>query len=156
MKTLFLMRHGHSPSASEAGVATDALRPLSKQGREEILSMAQELSKRSGRPGLILHSPLTRAAQTGAAAAEALCLQKAAEVFAPLDNTLPPEEVLAALAARAGNVEKVLAVGHQPQVGEITMLLTRTLFDFRPGGIVAVELGEKNRLLWTLNYDELR
>ncbi|OGS35798.1 MAG: hypothetical protein A2506_07015 [Elusimicrobia bacterium RIFOXYD12_FULL_66_9] len=156
MKILFLMRHGQSPSPSEAGVASDALRPLSEQGRQDVLRMAREIVKRGGRPRLLLHSPLTRAAQTGATAADTLKPPEGTFVFPPLDNTRPPEEVLGELEARAASVEEVLAVGHQPQVGEIASLLTGSIFDIRPGGIVAVETGPAPRLLWTLNPEELR
>jgi len=69
MKRLYLMRHGHAPSPSEAGVATEALRPLSEKGRSDARRIAAELVKRGARPALILHSPLARAVQTAQAAA---------------------------------------------------------------------------------------
>lgn len=156
MKILFLMRHGQSPTAAEAGVASDALRPLSEQGRKDVRLMALEIVKRGGRPRILLHSPLTRALQTASAAAEAIEPDEGTFVFPPLDNTRPPAEVLDELAARASRVEEVLAVGHQPQVGEIAALLTGSLYDIRPGGVVAVETGKSPRLLWALNPEELR
>ena len=156
MKILFLMRHGQSPTAAEAGVASDALRPLSERGRQDVRLMALEIVKRGGRPRLLLHSPLTRALQTASAAAEALRPDAGSFVLPALDNTRPAEEVLAELETRASSVEQVLAVGHQPQVGEIAALLTRNIYDIRPGGIVAVATGPSPRLLWALNPDELR
>lgn len=155
MRILFLMRHGQSPSACEAGVASDALRPLSRQGREEVRLMALEIVRRDGRPRLVLHSPLTRAVQTAAAAAEALNCAEGTFVFPALDNTRPAGEVLGELGVRAADVSEVLAVGHQPQVGEIASMLTGAVYDIRPGGVVAVELGGPPRLLWTLNPEEL-
>lgn len=156
MKILFLMRHGQSLTAAEAGVASDALRPLSEQGRRDVRLMAREIVKRGGRPELLLHSPLTRALQTGAVAAEALQPAAGTFVFPSLDNTRPPEEVLGALEARASSIAEVLAVGHQPQMGELAALLTSAIYDIRPGGVVAVETGSSPRLLWTLNPEELR
>ena len=155
MKILFLMRHGQSPSAAEAGVANDALRPLSERGRQDVRRMAQEIVKHGGRPHILLHSPLTRAIQTGAAAAETLKPVMGTFVFPPLDNTRSPREVLAELEARASSVDEVLVVGHQPQLGEIAALLTGSTHDIRPGGVVAMELGNSPRLLWTLNPEEL-
>jgi phosphohistidine phosphatase len=152
VKKLYLMRHGHSPTPAEAGVRTDALRPLSDKGRADARRVAEALFKRGGRPALILHSPLLRAVQTAAAAAAAL--QAAAEPFAPLDNTLPPQEALAALEKRAGAVDEVLAVGHQPQIGELAALLTGRSIEFRPAGLAAVELGPETRVLWTLSAEE--
>jgi phosphohistidine phosphatase len=153
MKRLYLMRHGHAPTPAEAGVKTDALRPLSDMGRRAARLMAEEIVKRGGRPTLILHSPLLRAVETAAAAA--LALKTPAETFRLLDNTRPADEALAALETRAAAVDEVLAVGHQPQLGELAALLTDEIFEIRPAGVVAVEWAPQPRLLWTLNADEL-
>lgn len=153
MKKLYLMRHGHAPTTAESGVKSDALRPLSERGRADARRMAAELKRRGGRPALILHSPLVRAVQTAGAAAAELAVP--AEVLAALDNTRPAEEVLAALSERAADADEVLAVGHQPQLGELAALLTRQLFDLRPAGLVAVETAPAARLLWARNADEL-
>lgn len=147
------MRHGHSPTLAEAGVKSDALRPLSDKGRADARRMAEELLKRGGRPALVLHSPLLRAAQTAAAVAQVL--QVPAEAFAFLDNTRPAPEVLAALQKRAPDAGEVLAVGHQPQIGELAALLTGQIFEFRPAGLVALELSPRPVPLWSLNADEL-
>ena len=155
MKRLYLMRHGHSPSTVEARVAQDALRPLSEQGRQDSRRMVAELARRGGAPGLILHSPLLRAVQTAAEAAAALGPKALREVFPALDNTKPAEEVERALAARAASVDEVLAVGHQPQIGEVAALLGKSLFEMRPGAIVAFELSPAVRVLWSLS-PELR
>lgn len=149
MKRLYLMRHGHAPTPAEAGVSKDALRPLSDQGREDARRMAAELLRRGGAPGLILHSPLLRAAQTAAEAASVLRPASGSAVFAPLDNTRPAEEVAAELDARCASIEEVLAVGHQPQVGEIAALLGKVLVEMPPATIVALELTPVARLLWT-------
>lgn len=152
MRRLYLLRHGHSPSVSEAGVRSDEVRPLSERGRADARAAAEDLRRRGGRPSLLLHSPLLRAVQTAQAAAEALGL--AAEPFQPLDNVLSPEEALRELRARAGASGEVLAVGHQPQVGEIAALLTGAALEVRPAGLVAVELEPQPRLLWARNPGE--
>ena len=154
MKKLYLMRHGHSPTTTEAGVSKDALRPLSGQGREDARRMAAELAKRGGAPQLILHSPLLRAAQTAAETAVILRPVSGVEVFAALDNTKPADEVERALAARAASIDEVLAVGHQPQIGEIAALIAETLFEMRPAAIVALELYPSIRVLWTVSPDK--
>jgi phosphohistidine phosphatase len=154
MKRLYLMRHGHSPSTQEAGVSKDALRPLSDQGREDARRMAAELTRRGGAPILILHSPLLRAVQTAAEMAKVLKPASGVEVFAALDNTRPAEEVERALAARAASVDEVLAVGHQPQVGEIAALLGKTLFEMRPAAIVAIEFYPSIRILWASSPEQ--
>ncbi len=156
MKRLYLMRHGHSPTTTEAGVAKDAQRPLSDLGREDARRMAAELARRGGAPGLILHSPLLRAVQTAAAAAGVLKPAGGSEIFAALDNTQSAEEVESAIAARAASVDEVLAVGHQPQIGEIAALIGKTLFEFRPAAIVAIELQPSLRVLWTITPEQAK
>jgi phosphohistidine phosphatase len=153
VKKLYLMRHGHSPAPAEAGVKTDALRPLSEKGRLDATRMAEEILKRGGRPTLVLHSPLLRAVQTAAAAA--LAVGNPAEPFQFLDNTRAPDVVLAALEKRAAAGDELLAVGHQPQIGELAALLTDEVFEIRPAGVVAIEFAPQPRLLWSLNADEL-
>lgn len=147
------MRHGNALSTSEAGVGTDALRPLSDKGRRDVPRMAAELSRREGAPALILHSPLRRAAETAGLAAAVL--KAAPEPFTPLDNTLPPDQVLEHLEERAGKSAAVLAVGHQPQLGEVAAMVAGAVLELRPGGVVALELGSRPRLLWSLNPEEL-
>lgn len=153
MKRLYLMRHGHSPTTSESGVKSDALRPLSERGRADAARMASEIARRGAKPALILHSPLTRAVQTARAAAAALGVP--AETFDLLDNTRPPGTVLDGLQERAPSIDDVLAIGHQPQIGEIAAMLTGQIFEIRPAGVVAVELASEAKLLWSLNVDEL-
>jgi phosphohistidine phosphatase len=151
MKRLYLMRHGHAPTTTEAGVPADALRPLSDAGREDARRMAAELLRRGGAPSLILHSPLLRAAQTAAEVASVLKPSAGRESFAALDNTRPAEEVEREIAARAASVDEVLAVGHQPQIGEIAALIGKTLFEMRPAAIVAIEVSPVPRVLWSLS-----
>jgi phosphohistidine phosphatase SixA len=156
MKRLYLMRHGHAPTTAEARVAKDALRPLSDGGREDARRMAAELARRGGAPALILHSPLLRAAQTAAEMAAVLKPAGGSHAFTALDNTRPAEEVSREIAARAAAVDEVLAVGHQPQIGEIAALIGETVFELRPGTIVAIELSPKPRVLWALGPEQLK
>lgn len=156
MKRLYLMRHGHSPTPAEAGVSKDALRPLSERGRDDVRRMAAELKRRGGAPGLILHSPLLRAVQTAAEAASVLEPSSGAQVYAPLDNTRSAEEVAAELAERGAEVDEVLAIGHQPQVGEIAALLGRVLVEMPPATIVALELTPVARILWTASPENTK
>ena len=154
MKRIYLMRHGHSPSTMEAGVGKDALRPLSDQGRADARRMAAELARLGCAPTLILHSPLLRAVQTAAEMASVLKPSGGREVFAALDNTRPAEEVEREIAARAASVDEVLAVGHQPQIGEIIALLGKASFEMRPATIVAIELSPMPRVLWAMSPEQ--
>lgn len=149
---LFLLRHGQSPSASEAGVSTDAERPLSPKGRADALDSAKEILAKGGKPTLILHSPLRRAVETAAAAAEVLKPARGTLSFDALANALPPPELQEALSPhlRAG---ELLAVGHQPQLGELACHLCRQVFDLRPAGVIALDAPKSGeaKLLWSRN-----
>jgi phosphohistidine phosphatase len=153
MKTIYLMRHGHSPSTSEAGVRLDALRPLSDRGRSDATRVAKEILRRGGKPTMILHSPLLRAVQTAENAAAALSLKP--RVCPALDNTWPPDQALAELKSSAKGMMELLAIGHQPQIGEIVSQLIDGVFEIRPAGIVAIALDPTPKLLWAVNADEL-
>ena len=156
MKRLYLMRHGHSPSTTESGVAKDALRPLSEKGRAHTRLIAAELTRRGATPSLILHSPLIRAVQTAAELAALLKPSGGSVVFAALDNTRPAEEVESAIAARAQGHLEVLCVGHQPQIGEVITLIGKALVEMRPATLVALEMSAAPRILWSLDPEQLQ
>jgi phosphohistidine phosphatase len=149
---LYVMRHGHSPSPREAGVNSDFERPLSEAGRRAVKAAAEHLAAKGGTPLIILHSPLLRAAQTAAAAAAVLKPASGLEVFQPLKNELPAAELTAELKQRCSGFTEVLAVGHQPQLGELVAFLTGMLTELRPGGMAALDMsGASPRLLWSRN-----
>lgn len=150
---LYLLRHGHSPSIAQAGVASDFLRPLSEAGTKDVERISLEL-KRRGAPELILHSPLLRASSSAALAQAVLAPSRGMELFPPLQNELPASELLEALKRRCRDVGEVLAVGHQPQLGELCAHLTGCLRELRPAGLIALELSPA-RFLWACSPDEL-
>lgn len=153
---LYLLRHGHALSATEAKVASDADRPLSDQGLADVSRMALYLSSRGVVPNLILHSPLKRARQTAAHARSAWPSHPAIEVFDPLANILGPEELLDRLLERSAGVPELLAVGHQPQLGELARHLSDAQFALRPAGVIALETTDKKaRTLWAFNPEDL-
>lgn len=147
---LYLLRHGHSPSVIEAKVEDDFHRPLSEQGRQGVTSTLLELLRKGGAPALILHSPLQRAVETAGLASKLLKPAQGSEFFMPLNNELPPPELLQALQRRCHGLEEVLAVGHQPQLGELAAELTGKVCALRPGGLIALDLAG-SRLLWACN-----
>ncbi|HVE12784.1 MAG TPA: histidine phosphatase family protein [Elusimicrobiota bacterium] len=152
---IYLMRHGHSPSALEAGVESDAERPLSKRGREDARRAARHLLARGARPALILVSPLLRARATAAEAAAELRPAPPERVFTPLDNRVSGAELLPLLLAEA-DAEEVLVVGHQPQLGDAVQSLLDREFHFQPAGVAALECSRGTaRLLWAANPQDI-
>ncbi|HAM36619.1 MAG TPA: phosphohistidine phosphatase SixA [Elusimicrobia bacterium] len=154
---LYLLRHGQSATASEAGVARDFDRPLSPLGRDDVHRMARYLAEQGARPGVILHSPLLRAAQTAEVALSVLKPSQGLEAFAPLANELPAEDLAAELTRRGAGIAELLAVGHQPQLGELLAHLAKVPFSLRPGGVAALEIKAEGpaSFLWARNPEEI-
>jgi phosphohistidine phosphatase len=125
---LFLVRHAHAADGSP-----DELRRLSKEGRRQ----AGVLGRRFAELELdaVLTSPLLRARETADAIGRA--------TGAPVrpDERLAPGATVDGVrdaAREAGRT--VVAVGHEPDCGEIAAALTGTDHAFPPAGVVELEL----------------
>jgi phosphohistidine phosphatase len=138
---------------AEAGVRHDAERPLSEQGREDVRAAAREiLSRGETAPLVVFHSPLRRAAQSASEAAGVLQPKLGTRAFEPLSNQMTGEMLYSYLLRECQDQEFV-AVGHQPQLGEMVAYLTGQVVEIRPGGIVALATDDKGKatLLWSRN-----
>jgi phosphohistidine phosphatase len=125
---LFVVRH-----AEAAPGDPDELRPLTGAGR----ATARALGARFGDVDVdaVLTSPLLRARETAEAIGRATGIEPAA------DERLAPGATAASLQAAAkGKGATVVAVGHQPDCGEIVLALTGREERFPPGGVVEVQL----------------
>ena len=125
---LFLVRHAHAVDGTP-----DELRPLSDQGREQARELAARLA--ATLPDVVLSSPLLRARETADAIGRA--------TGAPVrpDERLAPGATVDGVrdaAREAGRT--VVAVGHEPDCGEIAAALTDTDHAFPPAGVVELEL----------------
>lgn len=142
MKRLVLMRHGHAPGALAAGVDCDALRPLSAQGVDEVRQSALKLKACGVGFGLILASPLLRAAQTAAAVSEVLRVR--VSTLQELDGNCGPALVWKALLPVLKEQEAVIVVGHQPIMGLLAgALLKKTPLPFATADFALLALGER-------------
>jgi phosphohistidine phosphatase len=125
---LFVVRH-----AEAAPGDPDDLRPLTAAGRAVARALGERLA--AEHVDAVVSSPLLRARET----AEAIA--RGARATAEPDERLSPgagvEELRAAVAGRGA---VVVAVGHQPDCGEIVLALTGVERPFPPGGAVEVEL----------------
>jgi phosphohistidine phosphatase len=125
---VFLVRH-----ASAAPGTPDEDRRLTVEGRAEALGLGQSLAAE----GLdaVVSSPLCRARETATAVAEAAGLE------ASVDEGLAPGASLATLrGALAGYGETVVAVGHQPDCGNIFEELTGERRPFPTASFAELEL----------------
>ena len=109
---LYLVRH-----AKAAPGDPDQLRPLTPEGREQARLLADRLADE--RPDAIVTSPLLRARETADVLARACGLE--AE---PDERLAPGATSIDARQAAAGHGERVVLVGHQPDLGRIAAALT--------------------------------
>jgi len=109
---LYLVRH-----AKAAPGDPDQLRPLTPEGREQARLLADRLADE--RPDAIVTSPLLRARETADVLARACGLE------AEPDERLAPGATSAdARGAASGRGERIVLVGHQPDLGRIAAALT--------------------------------
>lgn len=142
MKRLALVRHGHSPAAVAAGVDSDTLRPLSQQGLEGARESALKLKASGVRFGLILSSPLLRAAQTAEVLSRELGVPVA--TLEELDGGCGPALAWKALCPVFKEHDAVIAVGHQPVMGLLAgALLRKPPLPFSPADFALLALGER-------------
>jgi phosphohistidine phosphatase SixA len=125
---LFLVRH-----AEAAAGEPDDLRPLTAAGREAARELGERLA--AYHPQAVLSSPLLRARQT------ASLIGRACGLPAEADDRLAPGASADDLrAATEGRGATVVAVGHQPDCGEIVLALTGREVPFPPAGVQELEL----------------
>jgi len=126
---LYLVRH-----AKAAPGDPDELRPLTAEGREQARLLAGRLA--AEQPEAVVTSPLLRARETAELLARACGLQ--AEPDDRLAPGATPDEVRATAAGRG---ERVVVVGHQPDLGRVVAALTGgTEPPFPPAGMAVIDL----------------
>jgi phosphohistidine phosphatase len=150
---LYLIRHGHSPSAKEAGVASDFERPLSQQGRKSAQEASLYLKQSEIPPKIILHSPLKRTLETALEINSVLDCPFGLKVFEPLANIIPASDLYKELEPLLEKYDSVALVGHQPQLGDMAALLCERLFDIQLAQMIALDLVGKSPALFLWSRD---
>ncbi len=142
---LYLVQHGEAVAKE-----LDSDRPLSEQGREDIIRLAKWLEQRGVEVGEIRHSGKTRARQT----AELLTplLQTDGQIcqqdgLAPND---PPKVLLRSIETRKADL---LVVSHLPFVARavaaaVTREPDRPMVRFQPGSVAGLECD--NHRIWRI------
>lgn len=146
---LYLLRH------AEAGEAPrDDDRTLTERGHMQAQAAAAGIAWLDLGLDTILTSPLPRAAQTAAPVADALGLRT--ETAGELATGRGPDDALALLAGRG---ERILLVGHEPQLSGIASLATGGRIHMRKGMLARIELHAARpaygELAWLLSWRHL-
>jgi len=134
---IYLVRHGIAYEPGSPGYEDDTQRPLTDKGREKINKVAHVLKRLSLKPDVILSSPYLRARQTAEILAKELKYKKDKIQFSEsLLPTTKPESVIAEIIEKY-NVEELVLIGHEPNLG----LLISTLAAGDPDLAINVRYG---------------
>ena len=146
MKTLILIRHANALAAYEAGVRTDAERPLSESGQEKAIRTAHAIAAKQLQPEIIFTSPLVRACQTAEILAQTLHAPGCQETVL---NGLHDEEQVAGFLTEQFETHYIIAaVGHNPNISYLTHLLCHEIHPFSPGSFAVIDMTQSPRLLY--------
>lgn len=138
MKTLLLIRHAHALPAYEAGVPSDALRPLSEPGRQKAARTAKALAGKGLHPQIVFSSPLLRAVQTAEIIAQMFHAPLSKETV--LNGLYDEKDVRDFLTEQFNTYDTIAAVGHNPNVSYLTHLLCAEVHSFMPGSFAWVDM----------------
>jgi phosphohistidine phosphatase len=140
---VYVLRHAEAVEGSDS--LQDEWRYLTEKGRSAAEKMSSAIAKFGPKPRLTITSPLTRAVQTAEIAAEKACRRN---VVVASEMLLPGADIseLVTYLKGCGNAQRVLLVGHEPQLG----LLVASLLghkgediSLKKGACVALELDPK-------------
>lgn len=160
---LYLLRHGIAEERAPSG--EDGARRLTPTGRARMRAEAAGMRALGVGVDEILTSPLPRAAETAQIVANALSGGPQPLVMPALATDVPAPEMLGALGPhlRRG---RVLAVGHEPGLSRLAVLLLTGSSDgfelvLKKGGLIALEIGAARprvtaTLRWMLTGRQLR
>jgi phosphohistidine phosphatase len=133
---LYLLRHAHAGDPATWD-GPDATRPLSEKGERQADRLGRYLSSVGFAPDAIIASPKVRAART----AELVALHVAAPVG--IDDRLGGEltlDNLEALLHDAGDPDKAVLVGHDPDFSELVAVLVGALrIPMRKGALARID-----------------
>lgn len=161
---LCLMRHGIAVARGGGAPGDDARRPLTPEGRARMKEIARGLGPAGFAPDWIITSPLVRAVETAEIVVKVLGLDAPPDVCDGLAPGGAPEALLAFLAKQPER-RKVLAVGHEPDLAEITGRMigagNHANLAFKKGGCCLITFDEfplksPGRLSWWLTPRILR
>lgn len=152
---LYLLRHGEAAPVDPPRIPRDESRPLTGYGERQIEALAATLASAGVRPDIILTSPLRRAFQTAQIVARSL----GAPDPLPQDALRPgcSRDAALGLLREFSHAERILLVGHNPEISQIGIDLTGSDVDLSlaPGGLARIDLNGLPRpragtLVWLL------
>jgi phosphohistidine phosphatase len=144
---LYLVQHGDAAPGE-----TDAARPLTQKGRQDVQRLGAFLARKGVSVSRIFHSGKLRAQQTAEAIASQLPASAPVEAREGL-NPKDPARAATQLLVHSG--DDTMVVGHLPLLGKLVSRLVTgnkepALVTFVPGTVVCLERGESGS--WTVAW----
>jgi phosphohistidine phosphatase len=155
VRQLWLLRHA---DAEPHGTRQDAQRKLTARGERQARIAGQALSQMAVSFKTILVSPKVRAQRTAELAALELGADQRGlmETYPPLASDFDGSQALEALGGLATR-ERLLLVGHEPDMSRVLCDLTGARVDVKKGGLAMVRLEGRSRgqLILVMRPNEL-
>jgi phosphohistidine phosphatase len=159
---IYLLRHAIAVPRGTPGYPNDD-RPLTDEGKKKMMEEAKALVKVMDGIDIILTSPLARAKETAAIAAQALQAESKMEICSKLQPEYSGKFVVQFL-AKYNSYKKIMLVGHEPQMGMIASYLLgseKGVIEIKKGSLCCIEvetlpLKKPGTLLWHLRPGHLR
>jgi phosphohistidine phosphatase len=139
MKRLLLLRHAKAEPGAEP--LADIARPLAARGERDARRIAERLHAHLGGLDLILASPAARTLQTAEIVAAVLGYPPGGIAVDRALYLAEPAALIDLIAARGGNTDRLLVVGHNPGLTELaqTLLPSFDVDDLSTSAIVALD-----------------
>jgi phosphohistidine phosphatase len=161
---LYIMRHGIAVVRGASSITDDAKRPLTPEGKQKMREIASGLAKAGVDIDWVVSSPLVRAVETAEIVSETLKSKPPLDLCDALRPGGAPEALISFLAKRPGR-RRVLAVGHEPDLGELAARLIgagrNANMPFKKGGCCHIVFSEfppktPGQLVWWLTPRVMR
>jgi phosphohistidine phosphatase len=159
---IYILRHAIAVQRGTTAYPNDD-RPLTDEGIEKITEEAKGITKIIDGFDIILTSPLIRAHDTAKITAKELNCENKIEICKQL---LPGSSIksLFSYLSKYKNKEKILLVGHEPDLGYIASALLgieTSVIEFKKGALCRIDVfsippKEPGTLIWHLTPKQLR
>ena len=163
-KTLFVLRHGIATPRGDPNFPLDSDRSLTAKGIKRMRRIADGMRRMRVGFDVILSSPYRRSLETAFVVAREFEVGQSVQTVAALKPEVLPEEVVRTLLESYSPIQRILLVGHEPQLSALVSTLTSGSGSARPllkkGGLCKLQverlqLGKCASLVWLLTPRQL-
>jgi len=163
-QTLFVLRHGIAVSRGDPDYPLDSDRPLTPKGIKRMGRISDGMRRIRVGFDQVLSSPYKRALETAFIVAREYEAGQDVQTLQALKAEVLPEEVIRTLLDKFSTCERLLLVGHEPQLSALISTLTSGSASARPllkkGGLCRLQVeglkvGKCATLEWLLTPKQL-